>query len=144
MIKDLKEDLCGDQECELTTDIPECINDGMSNEISNKSYYAITKRDTESKPHKKSGLKIRNPAKVELYVRIAKNLGMWRPNSTKSENIKHVKKELERVNTSERLKKRLRKMNIDLESLKLDEKVTCNPGSVSKRLICGKSYNLMV
>ena len=134
LIKELKEELCGDQECELTTDLPECVDDGHPNEISNASYYTVFKRDTQSKPLKKA----KNPGKIEIYVKISKNLGMWRPNTTKSENVKKVKEELKRVNSSERLKKRLRNMNVDLTVLKLDEMVTCKPGSVSKQLVCGE------
>lgn len=63
---------------------------------------------------------------------------MWRPNSTKSENIKKIKEELKKVNSSEKLKKRLRNMNVDLTLLKLDEMIKCNSGSVAKKLVCGK------
>lgn len=134
MIKDLKEELCGDQECELTTELPVCVDDGLPNEVSNSSYYTLVKRDTDSKPLKKA----KNPGKVEIYVKISKNLGMWRSNSTKSENVKKIKEELKRVNSSEKLKKRLRNMNIDLTVLKLDEMIKCNPGSVAKKLVCGE------
>jgi hypothetical protein len=134
-MKELKEELCGDQECEITTDLPSCIDDGLPNEISNASYYAIVKRDTESKPQKKT----KNVGKVEIYVKISKNLGLWRQNTTKSENVKKVKEELKKVNSSEKLKKRLRNMNVDLTVLKLDEMITCNPGSVAKKLVCGES-----
>lgn len=143
MIKELKEELCGEQECELTTELPECIDDGLPNEISNLSYYTIVKRDTESvNADKKPHAKAKNPVKVEIYVKISKNLGMWRPNSTKSENVRKVKEELKKVNSSERLKKRLRNMNVDLTLLKLDEMITCNPGSVAKKLVCGELNDL--
>lgn len=72
-------------------------------------------------------------------MKISKNLGMWRPNTTKSENVRKVKEELKKVNTSERLKKRLRNMNVDLTLLKLDEKISCNRGSIAKKLVCGRS-----
>lgn len=134
MIKDLKEELCGDQECELTTELPGCIDEGLPNEISNTSYYTLVKRDTDSKPQKKS----KGPGKVEIYVKVSKNLGLWRQNTTKSENVKKVKEELKKVNTSEKLKKRLRNMNVDLTVLKLDEMITCNHGFVAKKLVCGK------
>lgn len=134
LIKDLKEELCGDQECELTTELPGCIDNALPNEITNSSYYTLVKRDTEQTPFKKA----KNPGKVEIYVKISKNLGMWRPNTTKSENVKKVKEELKKVNSSEKLKKRLRNMNVDLTILKLDEMITCNPGSVAKKLVCGK------
>lgn len=138
LIKELKEELCGDQDCELTTELPGCTDDAMPNEISNSSYYTIVKRDTESKPIKKSQTKAKNPVKVEVYVKISKNLGMWKPNSTKSDNVKKVKEELKKVNTSEKLKKRLRNMNVDLTVLKLDEMIKCNPGSVARKLVCGE------
>lgn len=130
----MKEDLCGDQECDLTTELPFCIDDSLPNKVSNSSYYSIVKRDTESKHIKK----VKHPEKTEIYVKISKNLRMWKNNSTKSENVKKVKEELKRVNTSERLKKRLLNMNVDLTLLKLDEMITCNPGSVAKNLVCGK------
>lgn len=106
----------------------------MPNEISNSSYYTLVKRDTEPKTLKKA----KNPGKIEIYVKISKNLGMWRPNSTKSDNVKKIKEELKKVNSSEKLKKRLRHMNVDLTVLKLDEMITCNSGSVAKKLVCGK------
>jgi tripartite-type tricarboxylate transporter receptor subunit TctC len=71
-------------------------------------------------------------------VKVSKNLGMWRQNSTKSENVKKVKEELKKVNSSEKLKKKLRNMNVDLTVLKLDEMITCYPGSVEKKLLCCK------
>lgn len=140
LIKDLKEELCGGQECEITTDIPGCIDEeGLPSAAINSSYYTIVKRDTDSKPIKKGSLKAKNPGKVEIYVRVSKNLGMWRPNSTKSENMRKIKEELKKVNSSERLKKRLRNMNVDLTVLKLDEMITCNPGSVARKLVCGEA-----
>lgn len=134
MIKELKEELCGDQDCDLTTEIPGCVNPAPPNEASNSSYYTLVKRDLELKPIRK----VKNPEKVEIYIKISKNLHMWRPNSTRSENVKKVKEELKRVNTSEKLKKRLRNMNVDLTILKLDEMITCMPGSVAKKLVCGR------
>ena len=135
MIKDLKEELCGEQECELTTELPRCVDDGLNNEISNSSFYAIVKRDTDSTvPLQKA----KKPAKVEIFVKISKNLHLWKHNSTRSENVRKVKEELKKLNSSEKLKKRLRNMNIDLTSLKLDEMITCNPGSIAKKLTCGK------
>lgn len=119
--------LCGDQECDLTTELPGCIDDASTNKISNSSYYSIVKRDTESQPVKK----------VEIYVKISKNLHMWKAHSTKSENVKKVKEELKKVNSSEKLKKRLRNMKVDISSLKLDELITCNAGSVARKLVCG-------
>lgn len=118
----------------MTTEIPGCDDPAPPNEASNSSFYTLVKRDLELKPIKK----VKNPEKVEIYVKISKNLHMWRPNSTKSENVKKVKEELKRVNTSEKLKKRLRNMNVDLTILKLDEMITCKSGSIAKKLVCGK------
>jgi hypothetical protein len=128
-LKDLKEDLCGSQDCELTTELPECIDNPPVTDSS--SYYIISKRDTEAKPVKKT-------KNFELYVKVSKNLGIFNSTVTKSENVKRVKEELKKVNSSEKFRKRLRNMNVDLTALKVDEQVTCNPGSVSKKLICGK------
>lgn len=97
----------------------------------------ISKRDTQSKPLKKSI----KTEKFELYVKISKNLGLWKSNSTRSENVKRIKDEIKKVNSSEKFKKRLRNMNLDLTALKLDENVQCNPGSVSRKLICGELFN---
>ncbi|KAL7020531.1 hypothetical protein ACKWTF_011569 [Chironomus riparius] len=131
--KELKEELCGDQDCDIITELPECVEeDSVDN--SSAAYYIISKRDTASKPIKKTRPK--NPEKIELYVKISKNLGMWRSSSTRSENIKKVKEELKKVNSSERFRKRLRNMNLDFTVLKLDETVSCNTGSVSRKLVC--------
>jgi len=65
---------------------------------------------------------------------------MWRSSSTRSDNIKKVKEELKKVNSSERFRKRLRNMNLDFTALKLDETVSCNSGSVSRKLVCGMYY----
>lgn len=131
LIKELKEELCGDQECELTTELPECVENNTPNEA---SYYAISKRDTQSKPIKKAP----KSEKLELYVKISKNLGLWKSNTTRSENVKKVKEELKKVNSSEKFKKRLRNLNLDLTTLKLDENIQCSAGSVSRKLVCGK------
>ncbi|CRL07619.1 CLUMA_CG020584, isoform A [Clunio marinus] len=136
LIKYLKAELCGDQECDLTTEAPKCVDESLSNEVSNSTFYSIVKRDVVSQPQKKVPNKQKNPGKFEIYVKISKNLGMWKPNSTKSENIKNVKEELKKVNASEKLKKRLRNMKVDLTVLKLDETIKCNSGSVSKKLVC--------
>ena len=136
----MKEELCGGQECDLTTDIPGCSENVLPNDASNSSFYAIVKRDTEMKQIKKSQPKVKNIEKTEIYVRISKNLHMWKTSLTKSENVKKVKEELKRVNSSEKLKKRLNRMNIDLTVLKLDESIKCNPGSAAKKLVCGKFY----
>jgi hypothetical protein len=100
LIKELKDELCGNQDCELTTELPECVETVSTNDTLNSTFYTLVKRDTSSKHVKK----FKNPEKAELYVKVSKNLGMWRPNSTRSENIKRVKEELKRVNSSERLK----------------------------------------
>jgi hypothetical protein len=122
----------------LTTELPSsCVEDSKLNPTNNLSYYSIVKRDTESMTESKPK-KVKNPEKLEIYVKISKNLGLWKPNSTKSENIKKVKTELKKVNSSEKLKKRLRHMNFDLTVLKLDEMITCNPGGVAKKLVCGE------
>jgi CUB/sushi domain-containing protein len=131
----LKDEICGDQECDIITELPECVEDDTTLDNSSNAYYIISKRDTASKPIRKTRPK--NPEKIELYVKISKNLGIWRPSSTRSENIKKVKEELKKVNSSERFRKRLRNMNLDFTVLKLDETVSCNSGSVSRKLVCG-------
>jgi hypothetical protein len=136
LIKGLKEDLCGGQDCELTTELPECIENDIPNEIDSPAFYSIAKREIAASP--KPIKKLKNPEKVELYVKISKNLGIWKSSSTRSDNIKRVKEELKKVNSSERFKKRLRNMNLDLTTLKLDEVIKCNAGSVSRKLVCGE------
>lgn len=133
LIKELKDELCGSQDCELTTELPECIEGDTHDEA---SFYTISKRDTQSKTIKKSS----KTEKFELYIKISKNLGIWKANTTRSENVKRVKEELKKVNSSERFKKRLKNMNLDLTALKLDENIQCNPGSVSRKLVCGKFW----
>ena len=107
----------------------------MENEAPDSSvFYTISKRDTQSKGVKKS---LKNE-KFELYIKISKNLGLWKSNTTRSENVKRVKEELKKVNSSEKFKKRLRHMNMDLTTLKLDENIQCNAGSISRKLVCGE------
>lgn len=132
----MKVEFCGGEDCELTTDLPDCDENLFNSpNVSNDLYYSISKRDTESKPVTKK----RNE-KVEIYVKISKSLGLWKKTSTKSENIKKVKEELKKLDSSDsKLKKKLKNLNVDLTVLKLDEKISCNPGSVSRKLVCGKS-----
>lgn len=133
-MKELKQELCGNQDCELTTELPGCVETSIPNE---SSYYVISKRDTQQV--KKHAKKVSKSEKLELYVKISKNLGIWKPNSSKSDNVRRVKDELKKINSSERFKKRLIGMNLDLTVLKLDENIHCNPGSVSRKLICGET-----
>lgn len=141
LLRDIKEELCGSQDCEITTEVPGCIDENANAGANDSSFYSIVKRDTETKQVKKIPMKAKPNEKVEIYVKISKNLHMWKPNSTKSENVKKVKEELKKVNASEKLKKRLRNMNVDLTVLKLDDLVNCNPGSISKKLTCGRFSN---
>jgi hypothetical protein len=142
IIEDMKEEFCGNEDCELITDLPDC-DENIVNvpNVSNDLYYSIiSKRDTESKLVTK-----KKNEKVEIYVKISKSLGLWKKTSTKSDNIKKVKEELKKLNSSEsKLKKKLKNLNIDLTVLKLDEKISCNPGSVAKKLVCGESMKLHI
>lgn len=134
----MKKDLCGEQECDITTELPKgctTIEDPKGENV-NSTFYSVVKREIATKPLKTT----KSPGKVEIYIKISKNLHIWKNNSTKSENVKKVKEELKKVNTSEKLRKRLRKMNVDLVALKLDERITCNAGSVAKNLVCGEHF----
>lgn len=134
----MKWEFCGNLDCELSTDLPECVDDPSIKNASDYSYYSISKRDVDSKVITK-----RKNEKIEIYVKISKSLGIWKRTSTKSDNIKKVKEELKKLNSSEsKLKKKLKNMNLDLTILKLDEKIICNAGSVAKKLVCGKNLNI--
>jgi hypothetical protein len=52
--------------------------------------------------------------------------------------LQNVKEELKSIDVNEKLRKRLRNMNIDLSSLKLEEKFKCKNGSIVKNLACGE------
>lgn len=135
----MKWEFCGNLDCELSTDLPECVDDPSIKNASHYSYYSISKRDVDSKVITK-----RKNEKIEIYVKISKSLGIWKRTSTKSDNIKKVKEELKKLNSSEsKLKKKLKNMNLDLTILKLDEKIICNAGSVAKKLVCGKNLNIL-
>ena len=49
-----------------------------------------------------------------------------------------IKEELEKINGKKKLRRRLGALNLDLSVLKLDEKIRCANGSISKKLVCGK------
>lgn len=133
----MKEEFCGGEDCELTTDLPDCNDDIIVQQTSDNLYYSISKRDTMSRPINK-----KKSERVEIYVKISKSLGLWKKTSTKSDNVKKVKEELKKLNSSDsKLKKKLKNLNLDLTVLKLDEKISCNPGSVAKKLVCGKFQN---
>lgn len=140
ILKNLKDELCNDEDCEFTADLPNCVDDEISNEISNQTFYNIVKREAGQKNKQRT----KNLVKINLYVKISKKLGMWKQNGTRSDNIKQVKEELKSLSTNERLKKRLKNLDIDLSYLKLDEKIKCKSGSVSKNYVCGKNASLSV
>lgn len=94
LLKSLKEELCQDQECDLTSDFPPCddFEDDFSS-VNNDTYYRISKREIQQPIA--GGIKInkqrtKNMAKVNLYITISKKMGMWIQNGTRSENIKVI------------------------------------------------------
>ena len=147
----LKEELCKgqdeEQECEVAASPPNCEieNEIPANETSHeKNFYSIVKREISSPVSNESDSnqssskqKPKNMLKVNLYVKLSKKLGLWKNNGTRSDNIKQVKEELKNLNTNEKLKKKLKNIDIDLSYLKLDELIKCNKGSIAKNLVCG-------
>lgn len=69
---------------------------------------------------------------------MAKRLGMWKNNGTRSENIKKLKNELKNINTNTKLRQRLEELRMDLKQLKLDEMIRCVNGSVARKFICAQ------
>lgn len=96
IMKNLKEELCASEDCELVSDLPGCEEaNTMSNEISLEgAYYKVFKREIPQNTQPPvGGIKInkqktKNMVKINLYVTISKKLGMWKFNGTRSENIK--------------------------------------------------------
>lgn len=131
-----------DEDCEITSDFPECT-DALADpafadsELANKTFYTIAKRSIPdvSSQQKKSNIKI------AVYARVGKRLGLWRDNATKDENVERLRTEIENLPNNEELKEKLLAYKIDVAGLKLDQIVKCNPGSISKKLTCGKYLN---
>lgn len=103
----------------------------ISSPLSNES--SLSQSSSKQKP--------KNMLKVNLYIKLSKRLGLWKSNGTRSDNIKQVKEELKNLNSNEKLKKRLKNIDIDLSYLKLDELIKCNKGSIAKNLVCGENLN---
>lgn len=138
-MKTIKIHMCEgqDEDCEITSDFPEC-NEALADpgfadpELANKTFYNIVKRSAADPQSKKANIKI------SVYARVGKRLGLWRDNATKDENVERLKTEIENLPNNEELKEKLLSYKIDVAGLKLDQLVKCNPGSISKKLTCGK------
>jgi hypothetical protein len=91
-LKNVHKHLCGEQEdCEVTTDNdpPACTDVIVDSPSSDKTFYNIVKRDlTGRNGSLENQMKNKLNFKVTVYTKIAKKLGIWRYNGTKSENIK--------------------------------------------------------
>lgn len=139
ILSNLKEQLCGDQEdCEIASELPECVNENGEetklNETSNKSFYSIVKRETNGII--KHRPRTRTQMKINVYTKVGKKLGLWSQNTTRTENIKHLRSEFRHLNKNEKLRKKLEELKIDLTVLKIDELIRCQNGSIAKKLLC--------
>uniref|UniRef100_A0A182PU12 Sushi, von Willebrand factor type A, EGF and pentraxin domain-containing protein 1 n=1 Tax=Anopheles epiroticus TaxID=199890 RepID=A0A182PU12_9DIPT len=139
----LRQEMCGDQmDCTLMTTLPTCLlgNGDTRDEADDMSVrYSIVKRSVDTASSTPDpGLRANDRAMVKIFVykRVSQELGLWRPDGKQSENIKRIKEELEKINGKKKLRRRLGALNLDLSVLKLDEKIRCANGSISKKLVC--------
>uniref|UniRef100_A0A182QJ86 Sushi, von Willebrand factor type A, EGF and pentraxin domain-containing protein 1 n=1 Tax=Anopheles farauti TaxID=69004 RepID=A0A182QJ86_9DIPT len=133
----LRQELCGDQpDCTLRTTLPACAAEQSTEEDTVR--YSVVKRsvDERTTPEPGRGPTDRATVKIFVYKRVSQELGMWRSDGKQSENIKRIKEELEKINGKKKLRRRLGALNLDLSVLKLDEKIRCANGSISKKLVC--------
>ncbi|XP_035901734.1 sushi, von Willebrand factor type A, EGF and pentraxin domain-containing protein 1-like [Anopheles stephensi] len=138
----LREELCGaQQDCTLMTTLPTCLpGKSLSQTDTDESVrYSIVKRSVESQSYSTPEPVRANDralVKIIVYKRVSQELGLWRSDGKQSENIKRIKEELEKINGKKKLRRRLGSLNLDLSVLKLDEKIRCANGSISKKLVC--------
>lgn len=137
MFKNLKTQLCGDQEdCELVSDVPDCGNISTSGETYDKTFYNIIKRDV-SQQQRVQRPRNRPTVQVKMYTRISKKMGLWDKTITRSENIRRIKNELKNVHQNEEMQMKLSQLGLDIHHIKIDEFIRCQSGSVAKKLVCG-------
>lgn len=139
ILANLKEQLCGDQEdCEIASELPECLEEVDEekevDETTHKSFYSIVKRETGRMIRNRP--RTRTQMKINVYTKVGKKLGLWSQNTTRTENIKHLRSEFRHLNKNEKLRKKLEDLKIDLTVLKLDELIRCQNGSVAKKMVC--------
>nr|XP_040233470.2 sushi, von Willebrand factor type A, EGF and pentraxin domain-containing protein 1-like [Anopheles coluzzii] len=138
----LRQEMCGDQaDCTLMTTLPACPtgNGGADTAEDTAVRYSIVKRSVNAQPSTTPDpgrANDRAMVKIFVYKRVSQELGLWRPDGKQSENIKRIKEELEKINGKKKLRRRLGALNLDLSVLKLDEKIRCANGSISKKLVC--------
>ncbi|XP_049280450.1 sushi, von Willebrand factor type A, EGF and pentraxin domain-containing protein 1-like [Anopheles funestus] len=138
----LREELCGNQEdCTLMTTLPTCVHSKTTSQTDadESLRYSIVKRSVESQGYSTPDpvpANDRAMVKIFVYKRVSQELGLWRSDGKQSENIKRIKEELEKINGKKKLRRRLGALNLDLSVLKLDEKIRCANGSISKKLVC--------
>lgn len=85
----IKRELCNDlDDCEIVSHIPDCVQHEPIQTDNNRTFYNIVKRDTSSVHLRKDRQKSKSSLRMKFLTRIAKKLGMWDRNRTRSENIK--------------------------------------------------------
>ncbi|XP_053677965.1 sushi, von Willebrand factor type A, EGF and pentraxin domain-containing protein 1-like [Anopheles nili] len=134
---ELRQELCGNQlDCSLMTTLPTCLSNTtqIHTNAEEAVKYNIVRRRRQTSDSSRST--DRSTVKVYVYKRVSQELGLWRSDGKQSENIKRIKEELEKINGKKKLRRRLGSLNLDLSVLKLDEKIRCANGSISKNLVC--------
>lgn len=91
-MKALKNHMCqGQEDCEITSTLPECSSDD-SNIISSASdnpfdssvYYNVAKRHIQKRGARKES---KTNMQVRIFTNLGKRLGLWQYNVSKAENI---------------------------------------------------------
>ncbi|ETN64776.1 hypothetical protein AND_003471, partial [Anopheles darlingi] len=149
----LRGQLCGEQtNCTLLTRLPVCelgpgSGSGPGGGDEATRYHVVKRRSAATQPTKgekeqqqqqqqQELVRQRSTVKVVVYKRLSQELGLWRSDGKKSENIKRIKEELRKLNGNEKLRRRLGALDLDLSVLRLDELVQCANGSIARKLQC--------
>uniref|UniRef100_A0A182FJJ0 Sushi, von Willebrand factor type A, EGF and pentraxin domain-containing protein 1 n=1 Tax=Anopheles albimanus TaxID=7167 RepID=A0A182FJJ0_ANOAL len=136
----LREQLCGGQaNCTLLTRLPVCeLPDGRGGDEATR-YHVVKRRSAAAQPVQDELQQLqqqRSTVKVVVYKRLSQELGLWRSDGKKSDNIKRIKEELRKLGGNEKLRRRLGSLDLDLSVLRLDELVRCANGSIARKLQC--------
>ncbi|XP_050100459.1 sushi, von Willebrand factor type A, EGF and pentraxin domain-containing protein 1-like [Anopheles aquasalis] len=130
----LRDQLCGEQtNCTLLTRLPVCELPEAGGDEATR--YHVVKRRSAAQPADEL-MRQRSTVKLVVYKRLSQELGLWRSDGKKSDNIKRIKEELRKVSGNEKLRRRLGALDLDLSVLRLDELVRCANGSISRKLQC--------
>lgn len=82
----------GQTDCEVLSNIPECIEDipiiESNDSDSNNTFYSIVKREVNDNPKRNDRPRQKTNLKIRILTKVGKKLGLWNQNTTRSENIK--------------------------------------------------------